>query len=79
MARGARRAFGADVALAVTGVAGPGGGTPGKPVGLVYVARSCSGGTAVRRARFAGGRAAVRRQAADLALIMLLDLLEDGR
>jgi PncC family amidohydrolase len=79
MARGARRAFAADVAVAVTGIAGPGGGSPAKPVGLVYVAVSSRDRTRSRRAVFSGGRARVRAQAADLALILLLECLEDGR
>jgi len=79
MARGARRAFGADVAVAVTGIAGPGGGTPAKPVGLVFVAVSGPARTRCRRALLAGDRDRVRAQAADLALILLLEHLEDGR
>jgi PncC family amidohydrolase len=79
MARGARRALAADVAAAVTGIAGPGGGTPAKPVGLVFVAVSGGGRTRCRRAVFAGGRGRVRAQAADLALKMLLEHLENGR
>lgn len=79
MARGARRAFGADVAVAVTGIAGPGGGSPGKPVGLVHVAVCGGGATRSRRAVLAGDRRRVRGQAAELALIMLLEHLEDGR
>ena len=79
MARGARRAFAADVGVAVTGIAGPGGGTAAKPVGLVFVAVSGRGRTLCRRALFAGGRARVRAQAADLALILLLEHLEDGQ
>jgi PncC family amidohydrolase len=79
MARGARRRFGADLAAAVTGVAGPGGGTPDKPVGLVFVAVSGLGRTRCRGAVFAGGRGSVRARACDLALNMLLQHLEDGR
>ena len=79
MASGARRAFGADVAVAVTGIAGPGGGVPGKPAGLVYVAVSGLGGARWRRALFSGDRARVRAQAAELALILLTEHLEDGR
>ena len=77
MARGARRVFKAEIAVAVTGIAGPGGGSAGKPVGLVYVAVCGFGRTRCRRARFGGARQRVRDQAADLALIMLLEHLEE--
>jgi PncC family amidohydrolase len=77
MARGARRVLGADLAVAVTGIAGPGGGSAGKPVGLVFVAVCGFGRTSCRRALFAGGRQQVRDQAADLALNMLLEHLEE--
>ncbi len=79
MARGARRAFNAEVAVAVTGIAGPGGGSVAKPVGLVYVAVCGFGRNRCRRAVFTGDRRSVRDQAADLALILLLEHLEDGR
>lgn len=77
MARGARRVFKAEIAVAVTGIAGPGGGSAGKPVGLVYVAVSGFGRTRCRKALFAGDRRRVRDQAADLALNMLLEHLEE--
>jgi len=77
MARGARRAFGAEIAVAVTGVAGPGGGSAGKPVGLVYVAVCGFGRTRCQRAQFEGARQRVRGQAADLALTLLLAHLEE--
>ena len=79
MARGARRAFGADIAVAVTGIAGPGGGSAAKPVGLVFVAVGGRGRTRWRRVLLKGGRGRVRAQAADLALSMLLEHLENGR
>lgn len=75
MAEGARRRFGADVALAVTGVAGPGGGTPEKPVGLVYTALAAPGETRVVRNEFRGDREAVKTQTAERALNMLLEYL----
>ena len=77
MARGARRVFRAEIAVAVTGVAGPGGGSAGKPVGLVYVAVCGFGRSRCRKASFMGDRRRVRDQAADLALIMLLEHLEE--
>ena len=79
MARGARRAFHAEIAVAITGVAGPGGGTAEKPVGLVFVAVCGFGRALSRRALFAGDRGRVRDQAADLALNMLLEHLEEVR
>ena len=73
MAVGVRERFGADVGVAVTGIAGPGGATPGKPVGLVYVAVSSGTETTVRRHDFAGPRGAVKAQTADEALSMVLE------
>lgn len=78
MAQGARRLFGAEVAVAVTGIAGPGGGTAEKPVGLVFVAVCGSGRSRIRAAVLPGDRRRVREQAADLALILLAEHLEDG-
>jgi nicotinamide-nucleotide amidase len=69
MARGARERFGADLAAAVTGIAGPGGGSEAKPVGTVFVAVSGRDGLDVARKRFFNGdRQTVRRAAALLAL-----------
>lgn len=76
MAEGARRCFGADWAVAVTGVAGPDGGTPEKPVGLVYAAVSGPGETRVTRNLFSGGREAVKAQSAERALVLVLECLE---
>lgn len=68
MAEGSQRTSGADAALAVTGIAGPGGGTAAKPVGLVYVAARFRGATTVRELRLPGDRAMVQARAARLAL-----------
>jgi len=60
MARGARRISGADYALSTTGIAGPGGGTPEKPVGTVYIACDSEKGTQVRLLQLRGGRERIR-------------------
>ncbi len=72
MAEGARRVFGADLAVATTGIAGPGGATPRKPIGLVYVALAGPTGTICNEHHFPGDRAAVVAAAAEAALQMLL-------
>lgn len=72
MARGARERFAADVALAVTGIAGPGGGTEEKPVGTVWYAISDrEGGDVVKRRAFLGDRSLVRRTASIHGLELL--------
>jgi len=72
MALGARTRLRADVALAISGIAGPGGGTPDKPVGLVYVALASPHGTWVEEHRFVGSRSGNRQAACDAALDLLL-------
>jgi PncC family amidohydrolase len=72
MARGARRALGADYGVGITGIAGPGGAVPGKPVGTVCIAvAGPRAQVAVARCLFPGGRAEVRRAACRKALEML--------
>jgi PncC family amidohydrolase len=75
MAEGARASLGADVAVAVTGIAGPDGGTSAKPVGLTYVAVAGPAGTEVQRHVWGGDRAANKERSAEVALRMLIDVL----
>ena len=75
MAQGAQEALGADVALAVTGVAGPDGGTGRTPVGLVYLHAESPSGSSARRVVLHGDREAVRARATTLALHVLRGLL----
>jgi PncC family amidohydrolase len=75
MAAGALENTGADVAIAVTGIAGPSGGTPSKPVGLVYMAVAGLGNTAVFEHRFPGNRAEIRAAAVAAVLRHALDAL----
>ncbi len=72
MAKGARERFGADLALAITGIAGPDGGSPEKPVGTVFLALSRRAGAEFAKKRlFVGGRSVIRRAAAIHALELL--------
>ncbi|MBM3289033.1 MAG: CinA family protein [Candidatus Hydrogenedentes bacterium] len=75
MAEGAQRVFSSDYAIGVTGVAGPTGGAPHKPVGLVHIAVAGPGETLVIRKRFYGNRDMVKDQTADAALRLLLEQL----
>jgi nicotinamide-nucleotide amidase len=76
LASGARARLGADVAVAVTGVAGPGGGTPEKPVGLVFVHASGPDGEQAARLELPGDRETVRARATATALHLVRRLLE---
>ena len=73
MALGAIEESRATRSVAITGIAGPGGGSPGKPVGLVWIAWARKGKVRARQVHFKGGRAAVRRQSVHAALEGLLD------
>jgi nicotinamide-nucleotide amidase len=79
MARGVRALFGAHLGLAVTGIAGPGGGTPTKPVGLVYLVLDVGQDQLVRRYVWTGDRLANKEQSSQAALeLLLLYLGSDG-
>ena len=76
MAEGARARFEVDLAAATTGVAGPDGGTPAKPVGLVYVAVADTDQVELRRLQLTGDRGANKRDSALAALELLVERAE---
>ena len=78
MAAGARRRFGASAGLAVTGVAGPSGGTPEKPVGTVHLALDAEAGSRHERLTLVGDRAMIRRWTTSAALGMVRAWLNEG-
>ncbi len=78
MAEGGRRACGADVCVAITGIAGPGGGTTTKPVGTVWFACASRAGTAASLATFSGDREVVRARATVRALDLLRRAVRPG-
>jgi nicotinamide-nucleotide amidase len=77
MAEGARRRSGADIAVSDTGIAGPSGGTPEKPVGLVWIGISSTKGARAERNLFAGDRATVKLRASQAALALLLKTIRE--
>ncbi len=78
MAAGARRLFDADYALSATGVAGPDGGTPDKPVGLVYIGLAMREGAWARRFTWSGDRRDNKSQTVDAALTWLIEHLTES-
>ena len=79
MSMGALKALSVDFAVSVTGIAGPGGGTPKKPVGLVYISVASKNGTiTVKENHFDGDREEVRRQTVETALTMLISAIEQS-
>ncbi len=78
MAEGARRVSGSDVALAITGIAGPAGGSDAKPVGLVYLAIATAKGTDVKERHFKGDRLWIQTLAAYVGLQMVRDASARG-
>jgi nicotinamide-nucleotide amidase len=71
LAEGARQRLGADCGLGITGIAGPGGGSAEKPVGLVFVGLATGGGTEVKRLHLPGDRELIRRRTVAIALDLL--------
>lgn len=76
MAEGMRNNSGSDIALAVTGIAGPGGGSEEKPVGMVFIALAAADGCRAREFRFSGSRDEIRAITAATALDWLRRYLE---
>ncbi len=76
MARGVRQSLLADIGLAVTGIAGPGGGMPDKPVGLTWIGLSAPDIESAWRFVWQGDRASNKAQSADTALRLLVDYLK---
>ena len=79
MAEGSRRLIGTDLAVSVTGIAGPDGGSAEKPVGTVWFGLASADGTTAEMRRFDGDRAAVRAQTVIHALELLLDAAVGAR
>lgn len=76
MAEGARRVSGSDIAVSVTGIAGPGGGSPEKPVGLVYIAIADKNGTEYRKLNLQGNRDEVRAETCNRVFQLVAERLK---
>jgi PncC family amidohydrolase len=76
MARGARKVLNADIAVSVSGIAGPGGAMPGKPVGTTWIGLVTNEGEWAKLFQFSGNRVQNKSQAAEAALQLLFDLLQ---
>lgn len=79
MAAGARKALKADVAVSVTGIAGPDGGTAVKPVGLAYIAVAGKGVAKTKKVNFTGSRTVMKQKFSDAALSLLVETMKRGK
>jgi len=79
MADGCRSRFGTDIAVSITGIAGPGGGSAEKPIGLVYIAVAVNQGTRATEFFFSGQREQIRDAAISAALDLILEALNERR
>ncbi len=77
MATGVRDGVGVDIGLSITGIAGPAGGSPEKPVGTVFMGLATKEGVWVERFLFIGDRQEIRKQATEAALSILLHYLDE--
>ena len=76
MAEGVAKRLSTDCAIATSGIAGPSGGTPEKPVGTVWIAATCSGKTVAKLFKFAGNRNRVINHATTMAELMLIEIIK---
>jgi len=76
MANGARKVFDADIAVSISGIAGPGGGTPEKPVGTTWLGLSTSKGDWARHFLWDGNREEIKHHSSEAALQFIIDYLE---
>ena len=76
MAKGARNVSGSDIAVSVTGIAGPGGGTAEKPVGLIYIAISDKNGEEYRKLNLSGSRDEIRQKTCKCVFILIKERLK---
>jgi nicotinamide-nucleotide amidase len=80
MAAGALQRFGADTAISITGIAGPGGGTPEKPVGTIcFTVKLADSPTDIRTLRLPGNRSDVRERSTTVAMHLLRRILSDPK
>ncbi|MEO0095591.1 MAG: CinA family protein [candidate division WOR-3 bacterium] len=79
MAMGIKRIMGTDAGIAITGIAGPGGGTKNKPVGLVYIGVILDKRMKIEKNIFTGNRQQIRKKACEQALELLIQMLKGGK